>query len=506
MTPPPYACSSIPRPPPKVFSLPLSGHTVGTRAVRSACARPKYCTSIYIYMPIDLSVCSLSLRFTFAVCQMRRTPGMYVRTLPRVYACLCTRVPNACWCCVSSFFCLYAQTCLPLTWGGARFPAMPAPTDNLTPHQRWILQKRTWSRKRIKHEWKTKCLPRWYTLVLFAKRKQRKLLQGGTCLIIFALYLLYFHTSTLLAEEDFDLVTMQDLTHTNSVAVFEGPDLNGQQRFLTPGVHWTGLFCNKNSNSNFRSWQSRSPSDKWIKKHYQETIHWDEPVGFCPLSVFVPSGFVVEIVGSNGMQKSSAACQTPMRRHATLWRTKKYGDPTKARKRELPFISEHVRNTACHLLVVRKLNVIMTFYEFKRHNGRSYSVDQASVSGAQLPLVLWTGVHCAADTLPTIAYVQHLLPFTNNTVAEGKPLPKINFQNPIGFLPRGIDIQEPGYSAYIVYIKERGGCSEQSLPRWYYKPTPSATLPLHGDVDRTRWDDFASSSDLAHLIVITRSG
>ena len=86
MTPPPYACSSIPRPPPKVFSLPLSGHTVGTRAVRSACARPKYCTSIYIYA--YRPICMFSL-VTFYVCRLPDAKDpRHVRTYASTRVCM----------------------------------------------------------------------------------------------------------------------------------------------------------------------------------------------------------------------------------------------------------------------------------------------------------------------------------------------------------------------------------------------------------------------------------
>jgi|EP00945_MAST-04E_sp_MAST-4E-sp1_P004132 hypothetical protein len=364
--------------------------------------------------------------------------------------------------------------------------------NNLTGHQRWILKKRKWTLKRLKYEYRTKVEPALHQVVKFT-RANKKIV--AVSIFLASVTILYRTLFSGVSAYEEDSPTVFDLKRTNDVVVFEGHDLNGEQRVLQPGVHWTGIYCNKGTSggsSNFRSWQTRSPSNKWVEEHYpqQGRIDWDDPVSFCPQSLYVPDGYVVEFLGSNGIQRGT--CQTPMRRHATIYHTKKYNP----RRHVRPFISQHVRNTACHLLVVRKLNEILTFYEFKRHKGRSFSVDQTYQN---FPLVLWTGLHCGSDSLTTNAYVQNILPLTNET---SRPT-RVDFSKPIGFLPRGVDLKEPGFAVYVVYLKEHGGCSEMSLPRWYFKG-PLAKIPNAGSTDKSEWDNLAQSTDLAHLVVITK--
>ena len=247
-----------------------------------------------------------------------------------------------------------------------------------------------------------------------------------------------------------DNPTLEDLHMTGSVVVFEGNDLNGEQRVLEPGitvgiillkklyflffflpqltftydiVTVTGLFCYRSTKTSFRTWQVRQPSNDWVKKEYpvlssessdrnnrHSPVSWDEPIGFCPLSLYVPEG-VVDFLGASGIQSAKATCQVPMRKHASVYKTKRV-IVRNNRKSNARFISENVRNTACHLIVIRRLNVIATFFEFKHHKGRQFSIDFKN--NKQFPLVLWTGMHCTSSSMPTNLYVNNLLPFTNS--------------------------------------------------------------------------------------------
>jgi hypothetical protein len=240
-----------------------------------------------------------------------------------------------------------------------------------------------------------------------------------------------------------------------------------------------------------------------ITNSHNSPILWDEPLGFCPLSIYIPTGYVVEILGSTGISSAMAACQVPMRKHATIFKTKQYS-MNNHRKNNLHFISENVRNTACHIVVVRKLNEIATFYEFKHRRGRRFTVDHRSAK--KFPLVLWTGLHCTSSTMPTNLYVNKILPLTNSSTTRIK----IDYSAPLSFLPRSLNILESGYSIYYVYIKERGGCSPNSLMRWFYKG-PIASTSQSGNLnklrvhDETLWNDVADSKDLIHLVVVTKN-
>ena len=276
----------------------------------------------------------------------------------------------------------------------------------------------------------------------------------------------------------------------------------------------TGLFCYRSSKTSFRTWQVRQPSNDWVKKEYpvlssessdrnnrRSPVLWDEPIGFCPLSLYVPEGYVVDFLGASGIQSAKATCQVPMRKHASVYKTKRV-IVRNNRKSNARFISENVRNTACHLIVIRRLNVIATFFEFKHHKGRQFSIDFKN--NKQFPLVLWTGMHCISSSMPTNLYVNRLLPFTNSS-EPGKV--KVDYTAPISFLPRSVNVVEKGYSVYYVYIKERGGCSPQSLSRWFYKgpvASTSKTRKYGKAEDPSTWNDVAETKDLVHLVVITR--
>ena len=388
--------------------------------------------------------------------------------------------------------------------------------SNLTPHQKWVLQKRKCSMKRLKYEYKTNILPYIHVCMKWTLKNYRLAATGLCGFIIFVFTMTYLY-STPRIELNAN-PTLSDLHKTGSVVVFEGSDLNGEQLVLQPGIYWTGLFCHKNSKTNFRTWQIRQPSNDWVKQEYpslsKETetsnshnspIFWDEPINFCPLSMYIPKGYVVEILGSNGISSSKATCQVPMRKHAIVFKTKRYSIQNNHRNNDLHFISENVRNTACHLLVVRKLNEIATFYEFKHHKGRRFSIDFPTFKKKLYPIVIWTGLHCTSSMMPTNLYVNKLLSLTNSS---SNPV-KINYAAPLSFLPRSVNIVEAGYSIYYVYIKERGGCSPASLNRWYYKGPIASTskYDVESDsnaLDKTIWNDVASSNDLIHLVVITK--
>ena len=107
--------------------------------------------------------------------------------------------------------------------------------SNLTPHQRWILRKRKCSLKRLKYEYKTNVLPYIYACQLWALKNYAALVRGLFVCIVF----LFVLTSTLARPQITlrDNPTLEDLRVTGSVVVFEGNDLNGEQRVLEPGIY-----------------------------------------------------------------------------------------------------------------------------------------------------------------------------------------------------------------------------------------------------------------------------
>ena len=107
--------------------------------------------------------------------------------------------------------------------------------SNLTPHQRSILRKRKCSLKRLKYEYKTNVLPYVYACQLWALKNYTALVRGLFVCIVFLFVLM-----STLARPNITLSdnpTLEDLHMTGSVVVFEGNDLNGEQRVLEPGIY-----------------------------------------------------------------------------------------------------------------------------------------------------------------------------------------------------------------------------------------------------------------------------
>ena len=107
--------------------------------------------------------------------------------------------------------------------------------SNLTPHQRWILRKRRCSWKRLKYEYKTNVLPYIYACQLWTLKNYAALTRGLCVCIVFLFVLLSTFAKPKIVLRDNP--TLEDLHITGSVVVFEGNDLNGEQRVLEPGIY-----------------------------------------------------------------------------------------------------------------------------------------------------------------------------------------------------------------------------------------------------------------------------
>jgi hypothetical protein len=107
--------------------------------------------------------------------------------------------------------------------------------SNLTPHQRWMLQKRKCSVKRLKYEYKRNVAPYVYVCIRWTI-KHSKVLPKYLGVSVLLMYILVYLFSSPKIELSVN-PTLKDLRNTGSVVAFEGGNLNGEQRVLSPGIY-----------------------------------------------------------------------------------------------------------------------------------------------------------------------------------------------------------------------------------------------------------------------------